>query len=110
MEIYTYLVILLMTFLGALASAFLKKASSNDNLKETIFSFNLYIGGILYAICAILNIWVLKYLPYSIVLPLTSITYIWTLLMAKIFFKEKISLKKIVGIITIIIGSALIIY
>lgn len=99
-----------MTFLGALASAFLKKASSNNNLKRTIFSFNLYIGGILYVICAILNIWVLKYLPYSIVLPLTSITYIWTLFMAKVFFKEKISLKKIIGIITIIIGSTLIIY
>ncbi len=108
MGIYIYIVIILMTFLGALASAFLKRASGNENLKKTILSYNLYIGGGLYVICALLNIWVLKYLPYSVVLPLTSITYIWTLLLARMFFKEKISLRKVVGIIIISIGAVLV--
>lgn len=97
-----------MTFLGALASVFLKRASGNDNFKKTIFSYNLYIGGGLYIICALLNIFVLKYLPYSVVLPLTSITYIWTLLLARMFFKEKISIRKIIGIIIISLGAILI--
>ena len=110
MEIYIYIVIILMTFLGAVASAFLKMASGNENLKKTILSYNLYVGGGLYVICALLNIWVLKYLPYSVVLPLTSITYIWTLLLARMFFKEKISLRKIVGIIIISIGAVLVTY
>lgn len=110
METYIYVIIILMTFLGALASVFLKKASANENLKKTMLSYNLYVGGGLYIICALLNIFVLKYLPYSVVLPLTSITYIWTLLLARMFFKEKISFRKVVGIIIISIGAVLVAY
>ncbi|WP_353938921.1 EamA family transporter [uncultured Bacteroides sp.] len=109
MGMYIYVIIILMTFLGALASTFLKKASANESLKNTILSYNLYIGGGLYIICALLNIYVLKFLPYSVVLPLTSITYIWTLLLARICFKERISLRKVIGIAIIFIGSILII-
>lgn len=98
-----------MTFLGALASVFLKKGSSTANLQKIIFSYNIYIGGILYVICALLNIGVLKYLPYSIVLPLTSITYIWTLILASIFFKEKIKKRKLFGTCLIIFGTILLI-
>ena len=75
-----------MTYLGAQASVFLKKASSHGNLKECICSRYLYLGGSLYIICALLNIWVLKYLDYSKMLPLTSITYIWTLILAFVIF------------------------
>lgn len=68
----------------------------------------LYYGGILYILAAILNIFVLKYLEYSIVLPLTAITYIWTMLISKIYLKEKITKLKILGVILIVIGSYLI--
>lgn len=68
---------------------FLKKASSHNNIKDCICSIYLYLGGGLYIICALLNIWVLKYLDYSKMLPLTSITYIWTLILAFLIFKEK---------------------
>ncbi|MGP1608505.1 MAG: EamA family transporter [Clostridium sp.] len=74
-------------------------------LLENIY---LYYGGILYILAAILNIFVLKYLEYSIVLPLTAITYIWTMLISKIYLKEKITKLKILGIILIVIGSYLI--
>lgn len=105
---WIYLTIIIMTYLGAQASVFLKKASSHDNIKDCICSIYLYLGGGLYIICALLNIWVLKYLDYSKMLPLTSITYIWTLILAFLVFKEKISQKKIIGIIAISIGSFLI--
>ena len=53
----------------------------------------------------VLNIIVLKYLPYSVVLPLTAITYIWSLVIAYCFLKEKITKVKIYGIICIMIGA-----
>lgn len=42
------------------------------------------------------------------VLPLTSITYIWTLVISYKFLKEKITFKKIIGIILIIVGAIII--
>ena len=99
-----------MTYLGAQASVFLKKASSHNNLKKCICSISLYLGGGLYIICALLNIWILKYMDYSKMLPLTSITYIWTLILAFFIFKEKISIKKLIGIITISVGAYLVAY
>ena len=99
-----YLLILVMTFGGALASIYLKKASSFKSIKELLMNKNLYIGGLIYVICAIINIIVLKTLDYSLVLPLTSITYIWTMILAYTLLKEKISRKRIIGLLVIIMG------
>jgi len=64
----------------------------------------LYIGSFLYTIAAVFNVWTLKKLPYSIVIPLGSITYIWTMLIARLFLKEKIRTGKIIGTLLIISG------
>ncbi|WP_243108070.1 EamA family transporter [Clostridium sp. JN-9] len=97
-----------MTFIGAVAAIFLKKASAFKNLKQLIFNKNLYIGGGLYLLSALLNIFVLHYLDYSIVLPLTSITYIWTMIFSYYVFHEKITNKKIMGLCCIITGVSFI--
>lgn len=103
-----FLALLLMTLLGSVASLFLKKASGFSDLVSLIKNINLYIGGLLYVASAVLNIWVLRYLEYSVVLPLTSLTYIWTMLLSYLILKEKISVKMIMGIGFIIIGSVLV--
>ena len=104
-----YLVFPIMTFFGALGGFFFKKGAENvDNFLSLIFNFKIYIGGFFYVTAAILNIFVLKYLPYSIVLPLTAMTYIWTMILAKIALAEKITSNKIIGTILIILGSLLI--
>lgn len=99
-----YLLLIIMTLIGAIASFFLKKASKSERILDLIKNYNLYLGGFLYLLSAVLNIYLLKYLDYSLVLPMTSITYIWTLIISYQFLKEKISLKKIVGVFIIITG------
>ena len=101
----SYLIIIPMTFLGALASLFFKKASGSADFKALLFNLNLYIGGILYVIAALVNIYVLKFLDYSVVLPLTSITYIWTMILSHFVLKEHISRNKIIGVVLIFIGA-----
>ena len=96
-----------MTFIGSVASLFLKRASSLDSIKKIIFNYNIYVGGILYLIASLLNIYVLKFLDYSVVLPLTSITYIWTLILSYLILKEKMSIKKVIGVLGIIFGAVL---
>lgn len=104
-----YLALIIMTIIGAFAGYFLKRASLSKGLKELIINKYLYLGGFLYFISALINIYVLRYMDYSVVLPLTSITYIWTMIISYFFLNEKISKKKIVGIFAIIIGAIFIV-
>lgn len=107
-NIMSYISIIIMTILGAFAGLFLKKSSSARNIKEILLCLNLYIGGILYLISAFINIYVLKILDYSVVLPLTSITYIWTMIISHIYLKENINSKKIIGVILIFLGAIIV--
>lgn len=108
-NIVYYLLIIVMSAFGGFAGLFLKKASSSlHGIKSLIFNLNLYIGGFLYLMGAFINIYVLKYLDYSIVLPLTSITYIWTMIISYFKLNEKITGKKIMGVLCIFIGAVFI--
>ncbi len=103
-----YVVLLVMTLMGSVASLFLKKASGTKGLLGMLRNVNLYVGGGLYVLSAVLNIWVLRFLDYSVVLPLTSLTYMWTMFMSRAFLKEKITVRKIIGVVLIIIGAVLV--
>ena len=108
-NIILFLMIILMTATGAFGALFFKKASDNSSkITDLILNMNLYIGIFLYLISSFINIYVLKYLDYSIVLPLTSITYVWTMLLSYLFLKENIGKKKIIGVILILLGSIVI--
>lgn len=101
-----YLCLLVMTLLGSVASLFLKRASSSDGLRAFIMNINLYVGGALYLATAFMNIWILRYLDYSVVLPLTSFTYVWTMGLSYLILKEKITRKKVAGVLLIVVGAA----
>lgn len=98
-----------MTLMGSVAAFFLKKASGFKNITELIKNYNLYIGAGLYLLSAIINIIVLRYLNYSVVLPLTSITYVWTMVISYLFLKEKVGIKKLLGVSFIIMGCVCIV-
>lgn len=59
-------------------------------------------------ISALMNLYLLRQLPYSIVVPLESLTYVWTLGIAHKFMGETVTRQKIAGIIFILIGVSLI--
>jgi drug/metabolite transporter (DMT)-like permease len=64
----------------------------------------------MYVIAALGNIYLLQKLPYAIVLPLGSITYIWTMFLSNRLLGEKITKRKILGMIIIIAGVTLVAY
>lgn len=100
-----FISLIIMTLLGSVASLFLKKASGAEGIFTMLKNYNLYIGAFLYIASAVLNIWLLRYLDYSVVLPLTSLTYIWTMCFSKIFLNENITKRKICGVGLILIGA-----
>jgi len=93
-----------MTLVASFASFFLKKSTGGGTIVSIIFNKYLYVGGFLYVLAALFNIWILKRLPYSVVVPLGSICYIWTMLIAGFFLKEKIGPGKILGVLLILSG------
>lgn len=103
-----YVILLIMTLIGSIASLFLKKASGSESFLKMLLNINLYLGGGLYVLSAVLNIYVLRYLDYSVVLPLTAITYIWTMILSYLILKEKITVKKVLGTMLIIVGAIMI--
>jgi drug/metabolite transporter (DMT)-like permease len=103
-----FIILLLMTMLGALGSYFFKKATSQGIKFQRNLLINIMAGGIFYIGGALLNIILLKYIAYTIVYPLTSITYIWTLIFSYFLLSEKITKRKILGLCFIIFGAVII--
>lgn len=106
-----FMILIIMTLMGAFAGLCLKKASADIecSLFAILKNYNLYLGGFLYVISAVLNIILLSMMNYSIVLPLTAITYIWTLILSSVVLKEKVTRKKISGIVLIVVGAILLV-
>lgn len=99
--------------LGAFASYCFKNASAKLDgfrISALVHEKFLWIGGLLYLVAAANNIFLLGYLDYSILLPMSSITYIWTMLIAYKLLGEKIGTRKIIGVAAIVCGAALLAY
>ena len=102
--IFYYTLLLVMTLTASFASLCLKKSTEGGTIFSIVTNKYLYAGGFLYVITALLTIWLLKRLPFSVVVPLGSLCYIWTMIIAMIFLKEKINTGKIIGVALIISG------
>ena len=100
-----YVSLVLMTLLGAVASLLLKKACVNLNLRHIYRTGWVFGGGGLYFITALMNIALLRYLDYSVVLPFTSLTYVWSAVLSAGFLKEGISRKQKMGLAFIVCGA-----
>ncbi len=98
-----------MGMLASFGSFFLKKATE-DGLSPFVLIRKpaLYLGGVLYVASALLNLYLLKLYPFSFVVPLGALTYIWTLVISRIWLKETVRVEKIAGICLIIAGVAMV--
>jgi len=102
-------VLLLMGFLASAGSFFLKKSTTGGlSVNKLLCSPYFYLGGGLYVLSAFLNLYLLKRLPYSVVVPMEALTYIWTLIIAHRFLGEAVTRQKVLGIILILLGVGLI--
>lgn len=104
------LILIIMTWFGAFGGFLLKKASSYDFKTEKFqVLLSLIFGVFFYGSAAILNIMALHYLPYTIVFPLTAVTYIWTMIISYFLLKEHISNRKLTGVSLIVIGAIILV-
>jgi len=102
------LLVAAMTLSGSLGSFYLKRASGELQLRSMLRSSSLYLGGGLYFIGCVLNIILLRIADYSVALPLTSLTYVWTLLISHWRLGESLTLRKLLGVGFIMLGAVLV--
>lgn len=103
-----YLAVILMTLIGASGAFFFKRSAVKANgIFSLVWIPSFYLGGFLYGLSALFDVILLRYVDYTILYPMTAITYIWSLIISKIFLGEKITKNKIVGVALICLGVVL---
>lgn len=101
---------LLMTWISSLGAFFLKQSANKMTGIFSLLRFpGFYTGCCLYAMGSLLNIFLLRFMDYTVLYPMSAITYIWSLVISNRFLNEKITKKKLIGISLICLGVMLLI-
>jgi len=100
-----YLAVLAMTLAGAVGAVFLKEGMDRVDGPASLFKTpRIYLGGCFYLTGAVLNILLLRRLPYSVLYPITAVTYIWSMLLSALFLGERVTRRKLAGVALILAG------
>jgi drug/metabolite transporter (DMT)-like permease len=97
--------------LAVMGQFLLKKGVGMSNLLpnfisiiKTLFHPFVFLGISLYAISSIVWLFVLKKFELSVAYPSLALTYIAVVLISVFFFKEPLTINKIIGVILIFLG------
>ena len=92
--------------LSSLSQVLLKK-SSGETRKRLIFEYlnvKVCVAYSVIFVCAILTVYALKGMDYKYVTAIESLSYILIMLFSRLFLKEKITLRKMIGNCVIVLG------
>lgn len=102
--------ILFSSVIGSFGAVFLKIGA--EHMKGSLGSFFknywLAIGVCLYLLSSVFFVMGVAQGELTILYPMISLGYIWTIVWARLFFKEPFTMSKIAGLLMIIFGVALI--
>lgn len=98
--------ILIGTFISSAAQVLLKKAAMKEHcsVKDEYLNKNVIIAYITFVLATFLSIYAYKGIPLSMGAVLESTSYLYITIFGAYFFKEKITMRKIVAIVFIIGG------
>lgn len=101
--------VLVGSFFGSFGAVFLKASSGTlqRNLKSFLLNWKLLAGITFYLISSVFFVMGLKKGELTILYPLVSLGYIWTLLWSRMFFNEPLTRTKLIGLGTIVFGVIL---
>ncbi|MEO7650387.1 MAG: EamA family transporter [Bryobacteraceae bacterium] len=96
---------MLASFIGSFGAVFLKSGSAKlrEGLRHFV-SYRLAVGVALYLFSTCFFIVAIKHGELTVLYPLVSLGYVWTLLWSRIFFKEPLTRDKFVGLGLILVG------
>lgn len=101
--------VVLCSIITAIAQALLKIGSVHlGSINEILLNIPLISGLFLYGIIAILLIFAFRMHHLSVLFPFMALSFVWALIIAAALFNESVSVEKIIGVLLIVAGVALI--
>jgi multidrug transporter EmrE-like cation transporter len=103
------LLVLVASFIGSFGAVFLKMGSAKlrDGLAQ-IVNYRLAAGVALYLLSTCFFIVAIRNGELTVLYPLVSLGYVWTMLWSKLFFKEPLTRQKFLGLFLILVGVSFI--
>ncbi len=104
--IFYVLFLLLSNFIGAVSQVLLKK-SAMESHKSFIYeylNFKVIFAYALFLIAVFIDLYALTVVPVSYVPIIEASSYIFAIILSRIFFKDRINLKQAAAILLIIAG------
>jgi len=97
------------SFIGSFGAVFLKLGAARltRDLRLLLANWRLALGVALYLISFVFYYLGLKQGELSVLYPMVALGYIWTILWSRLFFAEKVTPRKILGLALIIGGVVL---
>jgi len=110
MLIIGIILLIIASLIGAIASLILKKGANKlkFNLKKIIKNKELILGVFLYAFSNLFFIPGLRFGKFSVLYPIVSLGYVFSMLLAVKYLKERMNKWKYTAIFLIIIGIVLV--
>ncbi len=99
------LLVLLASLVGSVGMVFLKKASAHLHKGFLhIISVNAALGVSLFLISSVIYLKGISHGEISVLYPMASLSYVWTLIWAKILFDEAFTRQKFLGLGLVLAG------
>lgn len=99
------LLVLLGSFIGSIGMVFLKKASKDLHKGFLhIVNLNSAIGVALFVISSVFYLTGIRNGQLSVLYPMVSLSYVWALFWARIFFNEPLTRQKFAGLGLVLVG------
>lgn len=98
------------SFIGSFGAVFLKIGAEHmkGSLIRMLSNYWLATGVVLYLMSSVFYMMGVAQGQLTVLYPMVSLGYIWTILWARLFFKEPFTTAKIAGLLMIIFGVGLI--
>ncbi len=98
--------VMLASFFGSFGALFLKSGAArlHFNLKALVSNWRLALGVTLFVTSSVAYVVGVRKGELSILYPMVSLSYIWTLLWSKLFLKEPFTRNKFYGLALIVLG------
>ncbi len=104
------LLVLAASFVGSFGAVTLKHGANRlgPGMLQVFLSWRIVLGVALFLLSSVFYLMGLKHGNLTVLYPLVSLGYIWTLFWSRLFFREPFNRSKIFGLLLILVGALLI--
>jgi drug/metabolite transporter (DMT)-like permease len=108
--ISSVVLVVLASFIGSFGAVFLKLGAERmqGGLAKIIRNYWLFIGIFFYLLSSVFYVMGVSKGELTVLYPMVALSYLWTIVWARLFFKEPFTMAKLGGLAMIIVGVAMI--